>query len=74
MRTKCSLAWGAGSMSGGLSGDMYWSPSLTDRACQLAGQLQHGSIINRITAARRLQRIAASEPQVWDKCSLPQQV
>lgn len=41
-----------------------WSASLADQASQLAEQLQRGNTINKITAARRLQRLASSNSQV----------
>ena len=65
---KCQSAseMDAGSSSGPPSGasSASHSGSLPDKAAQLAEQLQRGNTINRITAARRLQRLAASRPQV----------
>lgn len=64
---KCQSAheMDAGSSSGPPSGasSASHSGSLPDKAVQLAEQLQRGNTINRITAARRLQRLAASKPQ-----------
>ena len=59
----------AGSSSGRLSStsnshSSSWSASLADQASQLAEQLQRGNTINKITAARRLQRLASSKSQV----------
>lgn len=56
----------AGSMSGPMSSGSSnsWSGSLTNKAFQLAEQLRHGNTPSKITAARRLQRLAASRSQV----------
>ena len=56
----------AGSMSGPMSSGSSnsWSGSLPNKALQLAEQLRHGSTSARITAARRLQRLAATRSHV----------
>ena len=41
-----------------------WSGSLASKAFQLAEQLRHGDAPAKISAARRLQRLAASRSQV----------
>ena len=56
----------AGSMSGPMSSGSSnsWSGSVSNKAFQLAEQLRHGNGTAKITAARRLQRLAVSRSQV----------
>ncbi len=63
----------AGSMSGPLSSGSSnsWSGSVSNKAFQLAEQLRHGNATSKITAARRLQRLAATRSQVRLLCDAP---
>ena len=61
---QASSALVAGSMSGPLSGDSFGSASLSKKASQLAEQLQRGNPMDRITAARRLLKVATKDSKV----------
>ena len=62
--SRASFALDAGSMSGPLSGDSFGSATLSKKASQLAEQLQRGNPMDKITAARRLQKVAAKDSKV----------